>query len=114
MFTPNSAKDLESRINEISQIIHQMALTIQEQSKNIQTLFEWIKFISNITDRFNYLRLFGVPITREDWDKLSDVVRQSWSSAHIKPPLTDERRKAIAESIKRNEPPTVGMCYDLG
>ena len=113
-YTSNPANDLENRINDISQKVYQMDQSLQEQSKNIQAFFEWMKFISNITNGFNYLRLFGVPVTREDWDRLSDNLKQSWSPSHIKPPLTDGRRKAIAESIKRNEPPTVEMCYDFG
>ncbi|WP_161849072.1 FlxA-like family protein [Athalassotoga saccharophila] len=112
--TSNPIEDLENRINEISQNIYQMNQSLQIQQRNIEILFEWVKSIANITDGFNYLRLFRVPITQEDWDRLSDDVKQSWSPFHIKPPLTDEKRKAIAEFIKRNEPPTVEMCYDLG
>ena len=113
-FTAQPKEDIENRINWLSQRMDQMEQSIQENSKNIQQIVEYIKFITNITNGFNYLRLFGVPITKEDWDNLSEDLKQSWSPAHIKPPITNEARQAIAKSIKQKEFPTVKMCYDFG
>jgi len=109
----NPTTNLEDRINWISQNIIQIEQSLQAQSQKIQSIFGLIHSMRDLTNGFNYLRLFGVPITKKDWESLSDDIRNSWSPFHIKPPLTEARRKAIAESIKRNEPPTVEMCYDL-
>ncbi|MEM4095260.1 MAG: hypothetical protein QXD68_04090, partial [Thermoplasmatales archaeon] len=107
MFAQRSKDDIEKRINEVSQKIQQLDQALQEQSKNIQMIFEWIKFISNISDGFNYLRIFGVPITREDWDSLPDELKRTWSPVHIKPPMSQGMKNAIAKAIKAKLPPSV-------
>ncbi|MGC8563069.1 MAG: coiled-coil domain-containing protein [Thermoplasmata archaeon] len=114
LFNKDNMSDLSEKVNAISNRLADM----ENEVKSLKMTLSYLKNITdpflNLEDGYNYLKAFGVPITKADWDKLSDVLKRSWSPYHIKPPLTDGRRKAIAESIKRNEPPTVGMCYDLG
>jgi len=90
----------------------------QDEVISLKTTISYLKdktepFL-NLKNGYNYLKAFGLPITKADWDNLSEDLKQSWSPFNIKPPITNEARQEIAKSIKQKEFSPLEMCYDFG
>ena len=114
IFNKHDTSDLSGKVDAIFNRLANMEDEVISLKTTLSYLKDKTESFLNLEDGYNYLKAFGVPITKADWDNLSDGIKQSWSPAHIKPPFTNESRQAIAQSIKRNQPPTVKICYDLG
>lgn len=108
-----TANDLAATVNVLSVRLSNAENDVKNLEATLLYLKSIVEPLLDLEDGYNYLKAFGVPITRQDWDMLSDQTKKDWSPFRIKPPLWDETKISIAKAIKRNEPPSVSMCYDF-